>query len=119
MRLILTLLLATSTPAFAADPLAGLWRTPPGADGKAGLVRIAPCGPAFCGTVVDGKGDYQGLAVLRDVPRTANGYRGGEVLNPETGNRYTARLILRGDVLEVGGCILGICRTGSVWQRAD
>lgn len=41
----------------------------------------------------------------------------GRIIDPESGRGYRARLRLRGDVLEVGGCILMICRDAGAWQR--
>ncbi|MFC3169614.1 hypothetical protein [Paracoccus fontiphilus] len=35
-----------ASPAVAADPLAGTWRTQPGKDGGFGHVEIVPCGAA-------------------------------------------------------------------------
>ncbi|WP_062763416.1 DUF2147 domain-containing protein [Falsirhodobacter sp. alg1] len=125
MRILAWLLMAT--PAFAADPIGGIWQTPPGGDGVAGLVQIAPCGTGFCGTVVGGVGPegravpsaYEGEMVLRQVTRHGTRYQGGEVMNPETGDRYAARLILDGDWLDVGGCVMVICRSGGVWRRVN
>ena len=42
-----------------ADPLEGNWRTPTDDNGNSGLVQVAPCGAALCGTLVqafDGSG---------------------------------------------------------------
>lgn len=123
---VLALILMTG-PAFAADPIEGVWRTQANADGGTGLVQIAPCGDALCGTVigdVDAAGKrvpsgIQGMTVLRDVRGASGTYTEGKVINPETGRSYAARLILKGDGLDVGGCMLGICRSGGVWRRVD
>lgn len=111
MRVLALLLVAS--PALA-DPVEGVWRTHAGADGRSGLVRIAPCGAGFCGSVVEGP--HLGEVVLRDIPA---GYGGGEVIDPSTGKSYAARLRLEGDRLEVAGCLMRICRTAGVWQRQD
>ena len=113
-------------PLRAADPLAGIWRTQPGHDGGFGHVRIEPCAGGLCGTVVQ-TFDAQGRAVkagdlgaliLDDVVATGGGnYGRGRIINPETGRSYTARLRLRGDLLDVGGCVLMICRNAGTWQR--
>ncbi|MDB6452090.1 DUF2147 domain-containing protein [Falsirhodobacter sp. 20TX0035] len=126
MRILLALL-AMAGPAFAADPIEGTWRTTPNGKGGVGLVQVAPCGPAFCGTVagdLDAQGrvvpsDIQGRTVFRDVTGANGTYSGGRVINPANGKSYAARLILKGDTLDVGGCLLGICRSGGVWQRLD
>jgi len=119
--------LLVASPALAADPIEGAWRTQPNDQGGVALVQIAPCGTGFCGTVtgdVDAQGrttpsTMQGQTIIRNVVPEGDTYRGGRVLNPETGKSYAARLILDGDRLDVGGCVLKICRSGGVWTRAD
>ena len=41
----------------------------------------------------------------------------GRIVNPESGRGYTARLKLRGDRLDIGGCVMMICRDAGTWQR--
>lgn len=115
-----------SQPVLAADPLAGVWLTQPGRDGGFGHVEILPCANGLCGTVVqtfDASGravaaDDLGASILVDVQATGDGtYGKGRIVNPETGRGYTARLRLRGDMLDVGGCIMMICRNAGTWQR--
>ncbi|GHG19786.1 DUF2147 domain-containing protein [Paracoccus aerius] len=124
--LLFPLALIAAQPAFAADPLAGIWQTSPGRDGGFGHVQIKPCGAGLCGTVVrtfDASGKAVqasdlGAAILDQVqPTGGGGYGEGRIINPESGRSYTARLTLRGDQLDVGGCILMICRNAGTWQR--
>ncbi|WP_295047031.1 DUF2147 domain-containing protein [uncultured Paracoccus sp.] len=126
MKPVLAALLLAAAPAWAADPLAGIWRTQPGKDGGFGHVEIVPCGGGLCGTVVrtfDAAGTQTaapdlGAAILSDVqPTGGGGYGKGRIINPETGRSYTARLTLRGDLLDIGGCIMMICRDAGTWQR--
>ncbi|WP_128253551.1 DUF2147 domain-containing protein [Falsirhodobacter deserti] len=125
MRL-LALILMTG-PAFAADPIEGVWRTQANDAGGAALVEMAPCRAGFCGTVigdVDAAGQrvpsgMQGSTIIREVTGRDGLYTGGRVLNPETGRSYAARLVLDGDTLDVGGCLVGICRSGGIWRRVD
>ncbi|QUS34998.1 DUF2147 domain-containing protein [Falsirhodobacter algicola] len=127
MRHLLALLIVFPVAAFAADPIEGTWRTPADADGRAGLVRIVPCEGGFCGTVVADMtaggdrvpSDLQGMTILQGVSRQDGIYGGGRVSNPATGRSYVARLILQGDRLDVGGCVMAICRSGGVWSRVD
>ena len=126
VALALTTLALSAAPTWAADPLAGTWRTQPGKDGGFGHVEILPCGDALCGTVVrtfDAAGQAVaasdlGAAILADVLPTGGGtYGKGRIINPETGRGYTARLTLRGDLLDIGGCVMMICRNAGTWQR--
>lgn len=122
------LALLAAQPVLAADPLTGIWQTNPGRDGGFGHVRIEPCGNGLCGMVVrtfDASGKAVqasdlGAAILDKVQPTGGGVYGeGRIVNPENGRSYTARLTLRGDRLDVGGCILMICRNAGTWQRVE
>lgn len=115
-----------AAPTWGSDPLSGTWRTQPGTDGGFGHVEIAPCAEGFCGTVVAtfdaaGKpvqGGDLGAAILENVQPTGDQtYGKGRIVNPESGRGYTARLKLRGDRLDIGGCVMMICRDAGTWQR--
>jgi len=45
--------IASALPA-CADPIEGLWKTTPQADGSVGFDQIAPCWAGFCGNLVKG-----------------------------------------------------------------
>ncbi|WP_374300495.1 DUF2147 domain-containing protein [Paracoccus sp. (in: a-proteobacteria)] len=117
-----------ASPAVAADPLAGTWRTQLGKDGGFGHVEIVPCGGGLCGTVIrtfDAAGqsvradDLGALILDRIVATGEGGYGKGRIINPETGRGYTARLKLRGNLLDIGGCVMMICRNAGTWQRVE
>ncbi len=119
-------LLALAAPA-AADPLEGLWRTAPDVNGRIGIVRVAPCGRALCGTLeraTDPAGrplassDIGRRVIWDTVPRGAGVYR-GRVYSPARNAEYDSRLTLSGDRLLVEGCLLGQCRGGEPWTRVD
>jgi uncharacterized protein (DUF2147 family) len=125
---------------LAADPL-GTWLTE---EAKA-TVRIAPCGPALCGTIVSlkepndpatGKPKNDGNNVdtgLRSRPvvgvqvvigmkpsGTANKWS-GQVYNAEDGKTYTGSLTLQdANTIKLEGCILGglVCKA-QTWTRAS
>lgn len=136
--LLLALSLAT-LPATGQDALNGEWITP----GCNARVRIHPCKgapDAVCGTItwlwepVDRSGQpvrdtNNGEAALRARPleglEILSGFRkaeagrwsGGSIYNPEDGRQYSASLRLRsGEVLELQGCVLFICRQ-QIWRR--
>jgi uncharacterized protein (DUF2147 family) len=124
---------------FAADPL-GTWHTE---EAKA-MVRIAPCGPALCGTIIALKepNDATGkpktdqnnadaglrsrpvigvLIVLGMKPSgTANKWS-GQVYNAEDGKTYTGNITLQdANTIKLEGCILGglVCKA-QTWTRAS
>jgi uncharacterized protein (DUF2147 family) len=125
---------------LAADPT-GTWRTE---EGKA-TVRIAPCGPALCGTIISLKeandpdtgkpkiDKNNADASLRSRPiigvlivlgmkpsGTANKWS-GQVYNAEDGKTYTGNLTLQdANTIKLEGCVLGglVCK-GQTWTRAS
>ena len=129
----LSLLAASSAAAAAPPSVQGLWLT----DDHKGLVRIAPCGGALCGTiarVADASGQapttdvHNPVASLRNrailglpvlsgfVP--AGSYWKGRAYDPKSGKSYRSTLELNPDgSLKVSGCILFICQSQR-WTRA-
>lgn len=124
--MIAALLMASS--AFA-DPVEGMWKTAPQDDGSYGFVKVAPCGDKFCGILVKGvnaagevatSGDNIGKQIVWDMVAKGEGrYGGGKIWAPDRDQTYNSDMILDGQVLRVRGCVLGICRDGGVWTRAD
>lgn len=110
-----------------ADPLEGAWRTIADENGNSGLIQVAPCGAALCGTLVrafDGSGAEMsspnvGRLIISEMVPQGNGAYRGKVFSPDNGRTYNSRLQLRGNTLSVEGCVLGICRDGGTWQRAN
>ncbi|MBE0414165.1 DUF2147 domain-containing protein [Yoonia sp.] len=119
-------LLALSAPAFA-DPLEGMWRTAPDDNGNSGIVQVAPCGAALCGTLVqsfDANGNALttnniGRQIISQTVAQGDGAYGGKVWSPDRDKTYGSKLQLTGDTLSVSGCVLGICRDGGTWTRAQ
>ena len=111
-------LAAASTPALA-DPT-GTWLR----DNGNSRVRIAPCGPHFCGTltwVKDPSGPAKvGQRIFYDMaPAGANAWE-GKAFNPEDGKTYSGKLTLSGSTMTTSGCVLGglICRSAS-WKKVN
>ena len=113
--------------ALAADPAEGVWTTKPDDNGNFGYVEIKPCGPAFCGTLIqsfDGTGavlqsDNVGKKIVWDMMAAGGGsYEGGKVWTPDRDKTYNASMQMNGNTLAVSGCVLGglICRA-SDWNR--
>jgi uncharacterized protein (DUF2147 family) len=114
--------------AALADPVEGTWRTKTDDNGHFGWVRIVPCGPAFCGTLVkafDAQGGEitspnVGKRIVWDMAAKGDGaYGGGKVWSPDRDKTYSSKMQLSGDSLSVSGCVFGICRDGGTWQRVD
>ncbi len=121
------LLWAALAGAAAADPVEGLWQTRPDAGGNFGHVRIAACGPAFCGKLVaafDKTGAPRpsgkiGRAILWDMRAEGGGlYDRGQVWAPDRDKTFAGQMRLSGDALVVSGCAMGglICRAQD-WVR--
>lgn len=126
----LTLSLAAlllSAGAALADPLEGMWRTTQDDNGNSGLIQVAPCGAYLCGTLVqsfNAAGESWaspniGRQIIFDTVNDGGGNYSGQVYSPDRDRTYNSRLVLSGDTLSVSGCVLGICRNGGTWQRAN
>ncbi|MEM8979619.1 MAG: DUF2147 domain-containing protein [Pseudomonadota bacterium] len=115
-----TVFLALSGAAFAADPVAGVWKSEPSDEGAYIEVTIAECGPQVCGTiskVVNGDASITGNRIIWDMdPKGKGKYRGGKVWAPDTDKTYRSKLDLSGNSLKVSGCVGPICR-GQTWTR--
>lgn len=113
--------------ALAADPVEGIWKTKPDDNGNFGYVQIKPCGPAFCGTLIqsfDGTGavldsENVGKQIVWDMMAAESGYHdGGKVWAPDRDKTFGATMQVTGSTLAVSGCVPGglICRA-SDWSR--
>jgi hypothetical protein len=96
------------------DTPIGDWQT----EGK-GMVRIAKCGTALCGYVLNPSSDERGEAVLINMkPKTDRQWTGG-VYSRDSGDTYYGTMSLKGsDTLRVEACALGrfYC-SGNNWSR--
>ena len=112
----------------------GYWVT---AD-RTALVRIAPCGPKLCGTIVRvlahgpkvpstdlnnsepslRSRPLVGLEVLSGFRLRGSVWVEGRAYDPKSGRSYKARLTPNSDgTLTVTGCMFFICRS-QTWRRA-
>lgn len=113
--------------AAAADPLEGMWRTAADDNGNTGVIQVAPCGAALCGTLVqafDGTGAEistasVGRQIISETVAQGDGEYRGKVYSPDRDATYASRLQLSGDTLAVAGCVLGFCRDGGTWTRTN
>lgn len=97
-----------------ADTPIGDWQT----EGK-GAVRIAPCGGALCGYVLNSSSDDKGEAVLINMKPKSNSKWAGNVYSHDSGDTYYGTIEMTGPyTLRVEACALGrfYC-SGNVWGR--
>lgn len=124
-----------ASPASAAEQVAGRWVTAE----KDGVILIAACGKAMCGTierflVPPPQGADQrdinnpepklrtrrllGLPILSGFTEDSELWR-GRIYDPKTGKSYRSVIRRKGaNVLEVKGCIGPFCQT-QLWRKAS
>ena len=96
------------------DTPVGDWRT----EGK-GSVRIAKCGNALCGYVLNSSRDDSGEAVLINMKSKTDRQWTGNVYSQASGDTYYGTMALKGsNTLRVEACALGrfYC-SGNNWSR--
>ncbi len=131
-------LTVASTPALAGSSATGVWRM---SNGKV-TVRVSPCGPRLCGTVVglkkahDNKGRPRrdkenpnpalrqrpviGLTILSNMRAAGEGRWTGTIYNPDDGNTYSSRMQLQGPAtMKVDGCVAGVLCKSMKFIRID
>ncbi|GAA3999693.1 DUF2147 domain-containing protein [Sphingomonas humi] len=119
--------LALALPAAAsASPLEGLWTNPK----RSVVVRIAPCGPAWCGEVVKanareeakaaryGVDDLEGETMLTGLRTAGAGRWKGQVFVPKLGRKVASTVTMpTRNQIKVSGCFaMVICKT-QLWTR--
>jgi len=111
-----------------AQSIEGTWRTAVDDNGNSGLIEVTACGSRFCGVLIksfDSSGaemasDNVGKQIIWDMKDKGNGaYGNGKIWSPDRDKTYNSKLQVTGDTLTVKGCVLGICRDGGVWTRAN
>lgn len=123
------LLMATPVSAAVADgePI-GVWRMD---DGRV-TIEVSPCGDKLCGHVValakplrhgrpkvDRKNPDKslrsrpviGLQIINDMEHVGPNRWEGAIYNADDGNTYKGGFTVHGDVINVKGCVLFICKS--------
>jgi uncharacterized protein (DUF2147 family) len=128
--LALLAVVAASAPASAQEALEGQWRNPKGSI----VVRVAPCGDGYCGTVVrasnkakagarkGGTPNLIGTRILTNLrPAGKNSYR-GQAFEPKRKIHAPATVRVVGpNAIEVKGCAIGgmlLCKEQR-WTRVS
>jgi len=113
--------------AHAADLVEGTWQTKKDDNGNFGHIQVKPCGPAFCGILVQSfdstgkvlKSPNVGKRIIWDMkPKGGGAYGDGKVWSPDRDKTYSSKMKLSGNNLAIEGCVFGICRDGGTWIRA-
>jgi uncharacterized protein (DUF2147 family) len=117
-------LLAASLPATAsAQALEGTWANPK----RSVIVKVAPCGAAYCGTVSWAnaknrqKGAAPGVRVLSDLKPQGNGVFKGKAYEPKRHISGSATVHqISPDVMVVKGCaVAGLFCKSQRWTRVS
>lgn len=113
-----------ATAALAADPIEGVWQTQPD-EGSVALVQIAPCGGAYCGTIVQtfrGSEEYRspniGKQIVIGMTPSGDGKYAGKVLRPADNKVYNGKALVSDGSMKLSGCVAGglICKS-QTWTR--
>ena len=99
-----------------ADSPIGDWQT----EGK-GTVRIAKCGTALCGYVLNASSNDKGEAILINMKPKTDRQWTGSVYSQVSGETYYGTMAIKGiNTLRVEACALGrfYC-TGNNWSRIE
>lgn len=125
LGLIFAFVLGLAAPAFA-DPVEGTWKTAPDDNGNYGYIQVSTCGSKICGVLAksfDSSGatlesPNTGKKIIWDMTPDGGGkYSGGKVYAPDRDKTYSSKMTLKGNSLNIKGCVFGICRDGGNWKR--
>ncbi len=126
-QLLTTTLMAAPAAAFAGG-VDGVWKTEPNDAGGYLQVTVTACASdasKTCGVVSnafkagaeDAAYPYLGRIIIDNMTNDGDGrYSGGTVFDPENGKTYKSKMSIKGDALNVDGCIGFICEA-NVWNR--
>lgn len=117
-----------SAPAAAATPVEGRWANPK----KSVIIEVAPCGQAYCGTVVwaterakanarkGGTRNLIGTRLITGARPTGDGTYKGRGFVPKQNIHAPATVrIAGGNTLIVKGCALGFICKEQRWTRVN
>ena len=129
-KLLLGLIITAISATAVAGGLDGVWQTAADDNGAYLHVTLGPCdsdSSKTCGTITeafttqgpDPKYANLGKPIVTHMSsHDGKKYSGGTVWDPEKNKTYKSKLHLKGDVLDVEGCISFIC-IGQDWTRVN
>ncbi|CUH66745.1 hypothetical protein TG4357_02614 [Thalassovita gelatinovora] len=111
--------------AALADPVEGIWKTQVD-DGSYAHITMSTCGDSYCGVIsrtFNASGEYKsanvGKKLVWDMKPQGNGsYKKGKIWQPSTDKIYSSKMSLKGNVLNVSGCVGPICKK-QTWNRVE
>lgn len=127
-RIVATVTLFASSSLAFADSAHGVWRTEANDAGGYLEVTIGPCAAdarLTCGIISkafskDGPDpSYENLGkpmITNMQPDGEASYDGGTIWDPEKDKTYKSKMTVKGDDLDVEGCIAFVC-DGENWKR--
>ena len=128
-RLILGVTIAAACTMAIAGGADGVWKTEVNDDGAYLEVTIGPCesdSSKTCGKIsnaftkqgADPKYEHLGKLMVKDMKSDdGTSYSGGTIWDPEDNKTYKSKMHLKGEELDVEGCVTIIC-SGQHWKRA-
>ena len=127
-KLILAVTVAVAPVMAVASGADGVWKTEANDDGAYIEVTIGPCdsdSAKTCGKISnaftkqgpDLKYEHMGKLMIKGM-KSHNGarYSGGTIWDPEDNKTYSSKMKLKGEELDVEGCVTIIC-SGQHWTR--
>jgi uncharacterized protein (DUF2147 family) len=129
-KLMLAMTVAALPAAALAAEVDGVWKSEANEDGAYIEITMAPCAAdasLTCGTIskaVTKDGDdptYANLGkpIVENMKAEGGGnYSDGTIWDPESDKTYKSNMTLKGDTLNVEGCVLFICE-GQDWTRVQ
>ena len=112
-----------ATPSLG-EPVEGIWRTEPDAQGQVALVSASSCGEKLCGSIVavensDGQKIAHpnvGVRLFWDMAETSGGLYQGRAYVPAHQRDYAATMQVSGSQMKVRGCFGPVCQS-QTWVR--
>ena len=104
------LALTFSAPAFSAEPIEGTWKR----NSNGALVKFAPCGGGYCGTVQSGEHKGKSIGKMSG----SGGKYTGSLTDVAENKTYKGKASISGNVMKLSGCVAGglICK-GENWTK--